>query len=348
MTDGTQNGTSQRIAFPFSDESELFLVRDRAIYIANGPLCADCSDRRLGSASNYYSVDLTSDRAATLLGSFSNESIPPVVSLADKVFFVQGRHLWMTDGTIEGTKPQVPFEGRLHRLLSTTDRVYFGVQLSDDRFELFQTDGAVSNKVLEVSGGSRGFPGAWYSALDDQLYIWTGKNRFRDIVVDALLVSNAESPVPQELVTFDESLFVRRVAGYEEMARVGDELFFSLESREHGLELWKANGDEAELIADIYAGEGGSRPSRLTPFGDGLLFTASDEVVGEELHRYTTIESEIGTANLNNDSVVNFEALLILSQNFGRHDATPNEGDINQDGEVSFHDFLLLSAQFKT
>lgn len=51
--------------------------------------------------------------------------------------------------------------------------------------------------------------------------------------------------------------------------------------------------------------------------------------------------------DIKDDEEVNFADFLILSANFG--ESTVNgvdDGDLNEDGRVDFADFLLLSAQF--
>ena len=51
-------------------------------------------------------------------------------------------------------------------------------------------------------------------------------------------------------------------------------------------------------------------------------------------------------ADFNNDGSINFNDLLILAQNYGRHPATFAEGDANGDGTVNFADLLILAQNY--
>ena len=51
-----------------------------------------------------------------------------------------------------------------------------------------------------------------------------------------------------------------------------------------------------------------------------------------------------GDANL--DGTVNFADLLLLAQNYGKHEANWDQGDFNYDGNVGFNDLLLLAQNF--
>lgn len=50
--------------------------------------------------------------------------------------------------------------------------------------------------------------------------------------------------------------------------------------------------------------------------------------------------------DLDLDGQVSFSDFIILSANYGRSDASPAQGDINEDGEVNFQDFIELQANF--
>ena len=48
----------------------------------------------------------------------------------------------------------------------------------------------------------------------------------------------------------------------------------------------------------------------------------------------------------NNDGSVSFDDFLVLAENFGRKDAVWADGDFNNDAEVTFADFLILAMNF--
>lgn len=72
-----------------------------------------------------------------------------------------------------------------------------------------------------------------------------------------------------------------------------DNLYFMGADAEHGEELWKFDGQQATLVADIYPGESGSDPQWLTPFDGKLYFTAKDEEHGTELWQYDGEEAQL-------------------------------------------------------
>ena len=60
------------------------------------------------------------------------------------------------------------------------------------------------------------------------------------------------------------------------------------------------------------------------------------------------VEDLLGTTrgDTNLDGTVDFQDFLVLSQGFGRSDASWASGDFDGNGLVEFSDFLLLSSHF--
>jgi ELWxxDGT repeat protein len=73
-------------------------------------------------------------------------------------------------------------------------------------------------------------------------------------------------------------------------------LLFSARDRTHGWELWRSDGTAGGtyLVRDIFPGDDGSQPRKLTTVGGMLLFTARDPTHGVELWRSDGTED--GTA----------------------------------------------------
>jgi ELWxxDGT repeat protein len=59
-------------------------------------------------------------------------------------------------------------------------------------------------------------------------------------------------------------------------------LYFAANDGVHGRELWKFDGDTAQLVADLYPGPFGSDPADLTPFNGQVFFSANDGQFGSE------------------------------------------------------------------
>jgi ELWxxDGT repeat protein len=68
-------------------------------------------------------------------------------------------------------------------------------------------------------------------------------------------------------------------------AVVGDGLYFAADDGVNGQELWRTDGTAAgtTLVADLWPGPSGSKPSDLTLSRGALLFTADDGRLGAEL-----------------------------------------------------------------
>jgi len=58
-----------------------------------------------------------------------------------------------------------------------------------------------------------------------------------------------------------------------------EQLFFTAEDRQHGIEIWRTDGSEANtlLVTDITPGLIGAWPQNLTVAGEWLYFVATDE-----------------------------------------------------------------------
>lgn len=56
--------------------------------------------------------------------------------------------------------------------------------------------------------------------------------------------------------------------------------------------------------------------------------------------------SNASVGDFNSSGVIDFSDFLIVSSNFGKEGATPEEGDADGNGTVNFQDFLVVSANF--
>ena len=87
----------------------------------------------------------------------------------------------------------------------------------------------------------------------------------------------------------------------------------------------------------------------LAALQDGSLNLA---ITNDAVLDFASLELGVGpsqpklTADIDGDLLVSFADFLILSFNFGRSDATRDEGDIDGDRVVTFADFLILSQDF--
>ena len=134
---------------------------------------------------------------------------------------------------------------------------------------------------------------------------------------------------------------------------VNDLIYFVAGTEEFGRELWQSDGtaEGTKMVRDIFPGPRSSDARLLGASGDTLFFMANDGVHGQELWSVTVDEAfsdEPLVGDLDNDGEVNFADFLAFSQDFGRT-SEPDEtlpSDFDRNGTVDFADFLLLSENF--
>lgn len=128
-----------------------------------------------------------------------------------------------------------------------------------------------------------------------------------------------------------------------DIVEVGDRLFFAAVDDSNGRELWTSDGTSGgtRLVADIWAGQLGSSPSALTPFGDRLVFEAQR---GNGVEAWITDGTEAGTSSLDTAStedspqgsfVAAGEALVFTGSGNDRNAATLWRTDGTVDGTAS-------------
>ncbi len=113
---------------------------------------------------------------------------------------------------------------------------------------------------------------------------------------------------------------------FDEATVFNGQLYFVSDDPMHGEELWRSDGDTAQLFADIYPGNGDSQPEQLTVAGPYLYFVAFDGDHGVELWR--TDGSTAGTIRLS--------------------DAEPGPDGSNPNELVALGDKLIFTAENDT
>lgn len=181
-----------------------------------------------------------------------------------------GTELWLTDGTVEGTKmildindnlPTDPFSDAFSessfptQLTVYKNEVYFAATDSSGD-ELWKTDGTEAGTVKVKD-------------------IWEGEG----------------SSFPQYLTVFK------------------GELYFCAGAEDEGDELWKTDGTEdgTQLVVDINPGTESSFPIQLYVFNDELLFSAATDGDGPELFKTDgTEEGTVLVKNIHEDDFPSF------------------------------------------
>ena len=330
-----------------------------------------------------------------------------LVRFKDRVFFSVREEtrqaLWVSDGTNEGTRRLVAFgppsEIEYSPNLDHTaypfdievvgDRVVFVVNTEEFGRELWSTDGteAGTERLTDVvEGPEHSITGFWplLPAIGKTFFVarngfggadlWTsdGTKSGTQFVVE---IASDIDPSIREGIEFDGMFFFggyRKGIGYELWRSDGTEdgtelvkdilpgrlnsapsdftvfddmLYFRARSSESNAEVWVTDGtaDGTHVLAEVNPGGAGSSPHEIVATSNHLFFTAIDGFHGRELW---ALEREEKPADFDQDGEVGFSDFLILSLNFGKTEARFADGDADGDQEVTFADFLVLSEHF--
>jgi ELWxxDGT repeat protein len=190
------------------------------------------------------------------------------------VYFVgddgSGAKLWRTDGSQAGTvvlSSSLPgatstFEGTPIARLNNGTLIFFGPSLppiGNSRLGMWAYDGTNTTFLADAPHGNRSTlatVAATYAVFGSGGELWR---------TDGTIGGTFN------LGTMNGS------DGYHNwpMTAVGSTVFFGAADN-HGYELWKTDGQSTTFVKDILATTYGSAPRSLTPFKNGVLFTASE------------------------------------------------------------------------
>ncbi|WP_019505636.1 ELWxxDGT repeat protein [Pleurocapsa sp. PCC 7319] len=220
-----------------------------------------------------------------------------------------GRELWVSDGTSEGTQLLVDIRpgssdygynyGSVpDDLTEFNDQLYFTANDGENGRELWVSDGTSEGTQLlvDINPGSSDYGynyGSYARNLtefNEQLYFTAndGDNG------NELWVSDGTSEGTQLLVDINpgSSDYGYNYGSYaRNLTEFNEQLYFTADDGEHGNELWVSDGttEGTQLLVDIRPGSSdygynySSSPDNLTEFNGQLYFTAHDGEHGNEL-----------------------------------------------------------------
>ncbi len=211
-----------------------------------------------------------------------------VVSFAGKLFFmasesVDATKVWVSDGTIEGTKP-FEVEGMAARRVYVQDGQLYLANGS----VVWKSDGteAGTRRVFEIPPRPDdpevefGTSVSSIRAVEDQLFVVTNRSRKSGSLI--YVVNMASSTTPEIVESIDMYFHSLK------LARVGNRVAMSLRGSSGigpPVSLWVSNGmaRNAEMLKDFTPGR---RPVEfLMNLGDLLIFSADDGEHGREVWR---------------------------------------------------------------
>jgi ELWxxDGT repeat protein len=213
---------------------------------------------------------------------------------------VNGRELWVTDGTAAGTRLVLdinPQRSPFPPASDCDDRETTGLSSNPTDFvafrggAIFVADDGVHGRELWITNGTRAGtrqlrdlrPGAQSSALHDL-------TAFRNAVYFVASAQGNGEALWRTDGTSGGTVLVDdlKIGGTPSWATsltvAGNQLFFAGTNESTGPELWASRGDAAStrLVADLRPGAPGSYPQELTAVGNVILFAATDGEHGLE------------------------------------------------------------------
>ncbi|PJJ48434.1 ELWxxDGT repeat protein [Hymenobacter chitinivorans] len=199
--------------------------------------------------------------------------------------------LWKTDGTSAGTTLLKAFKVNPNgedRFVSMGGNVYFSAYEAATGWELWKSDGTAAGTVLVKDIWPGG--GSAASSTPSNLVVMNNSLYFyaADGVSGRELWASDGTAGGTRLVKDIRpgSLPALTATHLDDIAVVGNTLYFNAQDGAGGNELWKSDGTAAGtvLVKDLRAGNNtGSNPHHLAACNGKVFFTADDGTVGEEL-----------------------------------------------------------------
>jgi len=208
--------------------------------------------------------------------------------------FVNGRELWVTDGTTAGTQLLKDIRtgndnSNPNQLTEYNGKLYFSA--TDDVYdtELWVTDGTESGTkmVKDINPGINSSYPNRFTVYNGKLYFSAddGVNGTELWVTDG---TTAGTQMLKDINLGDDGSYPAQFTVYN------GKLYFTAVNHK-GRELWVTDGTSTgtQMLKDIRQGTGDSHPKYFTELNGKLYFSANDGVNGEEL--WVTDGTSVGT-----------------------------------------------------
>jgi ELWxxDGT repeat protein len=270
-SNGTQAGTRLVATLPFQMlPAEIQAVGGELYFLVS----------HSSGAQELWRSDGTLAGTFKLAGDFRGSDKWRLFRLGARVYYLNGRALWSTDGTPAGTRAVTAFVDAQITDLTALDGVLYLIVRDSAGQALWRSDGSAAGTVsvvhFPVATGSYGpiqltaGAGRLFFPLADRAHgfeLWTSDGTAAGTVLVRDIFPGSGSSVPSSLTA------------------AGGRLFFTAGDGTHGFELWQSDGTEAgtRLVQDIAPEAASSLPDRFTVAGDRLYFTADDGITGREL-----------------------------------------------------------------
>lgn len=270
----------------------------------------------------------------------------PFVVINDVLFFiaddgVNGKQLWKSDGTEQGTRPLkalLPSSEQIqwYEFMNVNGRLFVTAKDGMSGTKLWKSDGSEEGTVLvrHLLEDMEAHETSWLKSVGGFLYfvavdgingreLWRSDGSTEGTVLVKNIETGTADSFPRYFLVIDHSLYFVADDG-------------------SGYELWKTEGAETNtgVVKDIYTGTYGSYPQSLISFNDVLFFTAFDDVHGYEL--WKSDGTEIGTQLVKDiapgaghssvSSMISHNNRLYFSADDGHHGSELWSSDGSADG----------------
>lgn len=247
-------------------------------------------------------------------GTFQLALVDSFAAIDGQVVFKQGNGLWVTDGTPQGTlqldlpNPEPPFYYSYRpawQPVRSGSTAFIVLELSQFGTvwgrELWRTDGTQSGMSMAVDLEEAGLSNSAYiselTAVGEFLYFYTGRTGDATRTLwrsDGTL----EGTAAVKDFAIDTYYTPSDFSGEMWLVDVAGTLYFTFNSIDVGVELWRSDGtpNGTRMVKDVWPGRNGSRPYMQGAVGSTLYFTAEDPASGREWWR--TDGTEAGTQQL--------------------------------------------------
>ncbi|MBF2001618.1 MAG: hypothetical protein IGS38_12945 [Synechococcales cyanobacterium M58_A2018_015] len=231
------------------------------------------------------------------------------------------RSLWLSNGTLNGTKRLFDFDPGviLESFTKVGGALYFVANANNLGKELWTSDGTTSGTrlVTDLVPGSVGSNPKGLTAVGNDLYFYTEPTAGSGLSPKKLYRLRQGTFTPTEIVS-DQ---LEPLSEFNNFMSIGNTLYFTADTIDGDTELWRAvagPGDTVTLEVMDLNPDASSAPSNLTNAGNVLFLTANVKVGGgiasqRELVRIDQFGSSFTRFNLNDDSSSNPGNLLYFA-----------------------------------
>jgi ELWxxDGT repeat protein len=225
--------------------------------------------------------DIRPGHNSSILNTLLDDPGKPLTAVGRTIYFGadDGRHgyeLWRSNGTARGTRMvkdirQGPLSSQVFSLTNIAGILYFTADDGIHGAELWRSDGTAAGTrlVQDINPGPVGSAGFWLTAVGSGVFLYAFDGTHR-----GLWHSDG---------TEAGTVLVKELVNAQDLAAVGNALFFAGSANTDPLELWRSDGTTSGT--GVVAASVATTPYELTDVTGTLFFAASDPAHSVELWR---------------------------------------------------------------